>query len=186
MLYLAPGVSQLLLRDESLPNMITEGEFKTLALWRLAIHGSPSRPRFLPLGVSGVYNWRGTIGKTVGPDGSRLDVKGAIPDLDWVAWQGRRVVIAYDAWRSADSLSLRKFLGYALDEATPDHSTISRTRRLYWLETHKAIFRWVLKILEEEELVSGRTVSIDATTLEANAAMKASCGGTTGKATTTI
>src|SRR5215470_10952781 len=76
------------------------------------------------------------------------------------------------AWRTADSLSLRKFLGYALDEATPDHSTISRTRRLYWLETHKAVFRWVLKILDEEGLVSGRTVSIDATTLEANAALK--------------
>jgi transposase len=76
------------------------------------------------------------------------------------------------AWRTADSLSLRKFLGYALDEATPDHSTISRTRRLYWLETHKAIFRWVLKILDEAGLVSGRTVSIDATTLEANAALK--------------
>ena len=76
------------------------------------------------------------------------------------------------AWRTADSLSLRKFLGYALDEATPDHSTISRTRRLYWLETHKAIFRWVLKILNAEGLVSGRTVSIDATTLEANAALK--------------
>src|SRR6266436_5123284 len=76
------------------------------------------------------------------------------------------------AWRLADSLSLRKFLGYALDEATPDHSTISRTRRLYWLETHKAAFRWVLKILDEEGLVSGRTVSIDATTLEANAALK--------------
>src|SRR5882724_120662 len=76
------------------------------------------------------------------------------------------------AWRTADSLSLRKFLGYALDEATPDHSTISRTRRLYGLETHKAIFRWVLKILDEEGLVSGRTVSIDATTLEANAALK--------------
>ena len=76
------------------------------------------------------------------------------------------------AWRTADSLSLRKFLGYALDEATPDHSTISRTRRLYWLETHKAVFRWVLKILGEEGLVSGRTVSIDATTLEANAALK--------------
>ena len=76
------------------------------------------------------------------------------------------------AWRSADSLSLRKFLGYAMDEATPDHSTISRTRRLYALETHKAVFRWVLKILAEEELISGRTVSIDATTLEANAAMK--------------
>jgi transposase len=76
------------------------------------------------------------------------------------------------AWRSADSLSLRKFLGYAMDEATPDHSTISRTRRLYALETHKAVFRWVLKILAEEELISGGTVSIDATTLEANAAMK--------------
>src|SRR6516164_7396048 len=76
------------------------------------------------------------------------------------------------AWRTADSLSLRKFVGYALDEATPDHSTISRTRRLYWLETHKAVFRWVLKILDEEGLISGRTVSIDATTLEANAALK--------------
>jgi transposase len=76
------------------------------------------------------------------------------------------------AWRMADSLSLRKFLGYALDEATPDHSTISRTRRLYWLETHKAVFRWVLKILDQEGLVSGRTVAIDATTLEANAALK--------------
>jgi transposase len=76
------------------------------------------------------------------------------------------------AWRTADSLSLRKFLGYALDETTPDHSTISRTRRLYWLETHKAVFRWVLKILDKEGLVSGRTVSIDATTLEANAALK--------------
>lgn len=76
------------------------------------------------------------------------------------------------AWRTSDSLSLRKFLGYALDEATPDHSTISRTRRLYWLETHKAVFRWVLKILGEEGLVSGRTVSIDATTLEANAALR--------------
>lgn len=76
------------------------------------------------------------------------------------------------AWRTADSLSLRKFLGYALDEATPDHSTISRTRRLYWLETHKAVFRWVLKILGEVGLISGRTVSIDGTTLEANAALK--------------
>src|SRR3954471_2408312 len=77
------------------------------------------------------------------------------------------------AWRVADSLSLRKFLGYALDEQTPDHTTISRTRRLFWLETHKAVFKWVLKILIEEGLVEGRTVSIDATTLEANAALKA-------------
>lgn len=76
------------------------------------------------------------------------------------------------AWRSADSLSLRQFLGYALDEETPDHSTISRTRRLYWLETHKAVFRWVVKFLMKDGLISGQTVSIDGTTLEANAAMK--------------
>jgi len=97
MLYLPPGVPQPVLRDPELPVVITEGEFKTLALWRAANHGGRSRPRFLPLGVSGVYNWRGTIGKTVGPDGSRMDVKGAIPDLDWIVWAGRRVVIAYDA-----------------------------------------------------------------------------------------
>jgi transposase len=76
------------------------------------------------------------------------------------------------AWRSADSLSLRRFLGFALDEETPDHSTISRTRRLYWLETHKAVFRWVIHVLSEEGLISGQTISIDATTLEANAALK--------------
>jgi transposase len=76
------------------------------------------------------------------------------------------------AWRLADSLSMRKFIAYALTEETPDHSTISRTRRLFSVETHKAVFRWVLKILAEEGLVEGKTVSIDATTLEANAALR--------------
>jgi hypothetical protein len=97
MLYLAPGACQPLLRNPALPVVITEGEFKTLALWRAANYGSASQPRFLPLGVSGVYNWRGTIGKTGGSDGSRMDIKGAIPDLDWIIWADRRVVIAYDA-----------------------------------------------------------------------------------------
>src|ERR1700691_1228223 len=76
------------------------------------------------------------------------------------------------AWRLADSRSMRKFVGYGLTEETPDHSTLSRTRRLYSVETHRAVFRWVLKILCEEGLVEGKTVSIDATTLEANAAMR--------------
>ena len=76
------------------------------------------------------------------------------------------------AWRTADSLSLRDFLGFSLEEKTPDHSTVSRTRRLLWLETHKAVFKWVLKILAKEGLVSGQSVAIDATTLEANASMK--------------
>jgi hypothetical protein len=97
MLYIVPGIDPGLFRDVSIPVVVTEGEFKTLALWRLANHGSPREPRFLPLGLSGVYNWRGTVGKAVGPDGGRADVKGVIPDLDWVAWQGREVVIAYDA-----------------------------------------------------------------------------------------
>jgi hypothetical protein len=89
MLYIVPDVDPTFTRDTSLPIVITEGEFKTLALWRLADHRSPNSPRFLPIGVSGVYNWRGTIGKTVGPDGRRLDIKGAIPNLDWIR-PGRR------------------------------------------------------------------------------------------------
>ena len=76
------------------------------------------------------------------------------------------------AWRIADSLSLRRFLGFGLDEQTPDHSTISKTRRLYWLETHKAVFGWVIGVLTGAGLIQGQTIAIDATTLEANAAMK--------------
>jgi hypothetical protein len=79
MLYFAPGTTEAQLEDAALPLIITEGEFKTLALWRLANWGRTERTRFLPVGVSGVYNWRGTIGKTAGPDGERLDVKGPIP-----------------------------------------------------------------------------------------------------------
>jgi transposase len=76
------------------------------------------------------------------------------------------------AWRCGDSLSLRAFVGYALDEAATEHSTISRTRRLIDLETHQEVFRWILTILAREKLVRGKTVGIDATTLEANAAMR--------------
>lgn len=76
------------------------------------------------------------------------------------------------AWRVADSLSLRDFLGCGLAEQTPDHSTVSRTRRLYALETHKAVFRWMLEVLGAKGLLDGQTVAIDGTTLEANAAMR--------------
>jgi predicted P-loop ATPase len=104
MLYFPPGMTEAQLRDVPLPLIITEGEFKTLALWRLANWSHTDDPRFLPLGVSGVYNWRGTIGKTNGPDGERLDVKGPIPDLERVAWKGRKVIIAYDADSSLKDL----------------------------------------------------------------------------------
>jgi transposase len=76
------------------------------------------------------------------------------------------------AWRCSDSLSLRSFVGYRLDEASTEHSTISRTRRLIDLETHREVFAWVLKVLADYDLISGKTVGIDATTLEANAAMR--------------
>lgn len=77
------------------------------------------------------------------------------------------------AWRVADSLGLRQYLGFGLDERTPDHSTISRTRRLIDVETHRKVFLWVLGVLADRGLLKGKTVGVDATTLEANAAMRA-------------
>ena len=76
------------------------------------------------------------------------------------------------AWRAADSLSLRQFLEVPLDAASPDHSTVSRTRRRIDVETHLAVFTWVLQRLFDAGLVRGQTVGIDATTLEANAALR--------------
>src|SRR5438132_1004032 len=76
------------------------------------------------------------------------------------------------AWRAADSLAVRSFVRLALNEAAPDHSTISRTRRLIAVETHRAVFTWVQQRLVEAGLLKGKTVAIDATTLEANAAMR--------------
>jgi transposase len=76
------------------------------------------------------------------------------------------------AWRVADSLALRRFLGIALTERTPDHSTLSRTRRLVDLETHQQVFAWVLGLLADRGLLEGKRIGIDATTLEANAAMR--------------
>ena len=76
------------------------------------------------------------------------------------------------AWRTADSLALRSFLGFELGQSTPDHSTISRTRRLIDVETHRQVFLWVLGMLAEEGLMKGNTVAVDGTTLEANAALR--------------
>ena len=85
------------------------------------------------------------------------------------------------AWRAADSLSIRTFLDFALHEAPPDHSTVSRTRRLIDLETHQAVFTWVLQRLADADLVQGYTIGIDATTLEANAAMRSIVRRETGE-----
>ena len=85
------------------------------------------------------------------------------------------------AWRVADSLALRRFLGIGLDERTPDHSTISRTRRLIDIDTHREVFSWVLGLLAERGLLKGQRLGIDATTLEANAAMRSIVRRDTGE-----
>lgn len=85
------------------------------------------------------------------------------------------------AWRTADSLAVRSFVGLGLDTAAPDHSTISRTRRLIALETHRTVFTWVQERLAAADLLKGRTVAIDGTTLEANAAMRSIVRRDTGE-----
>jgi transposase len=85
------------------------------------------------------------------------------------------------AWRLADSLTLRQFLSIGLDENTPNHVTISRTRRLIDGETHQQIFTWVLERLAQGGLIKGKTVGVDSTTLEANAAMKSIVRRDTGE-----
>ncbi len=76
------------------------------------------------------------------------------------------------AWRCADSLSLRQFLKLGTSEAVPDHSTLARTRARLPLEVHDAVFALVLRLVAEHGLVRGRRVGIDASTMEANAAMR--------------
>jgi transposase len=84
----------------------------------------------------------------------------------------------------ADSLSLRRFLNYGLDEATPDHVTISRTRRLLDEATHQAVFTVGLKEVARRGMLKGKTIGIDTTTLEANAAMRSIVRRDTGESYT--
>lgn len=100
LLYFVPMTDSSWLADMTLPVCITEGEKKTLALWQLAWHGlsdSATVPRFLPIGLGGVWNWRGKVGKTESETGKRQDVKGVIPDFDLIKWKGRTVHIVFDA-----------------------------------------------------------------------------------------
>jgi len=85
------------------------------------------------------------------------------------------------AWRVADSLAIRDFLGLSLDERTPDHSTLSKTRRLIGLDTHRAVSVWVQQQLAKAGLFKGKTLGIDGTLLEANAAMRSIVRRDTGE-----
>src|SRR5262249_31791814 len=95
LLYFTPGTDPALLADTSVPIAITEGEKKTLALHRLSFDGT-DKPRFLPVGLSGVYNWRGKRGKAPAANGGTIDVKGPIPDLDRITSAQRKVYITLD------------------------------------------------------------------------------------------
>jgi transposase len=85
------------------------------------------------------------------------------------------------AWRCADSRTLGQFLGYGPTDTTPDHSSLSVIRNRIDLETHQEVFAWVLKLLAAEGLLKGKTLGIDATTLEANAAMRSIVRKDTGE-----
>ena len=85
------------------------------------------------------------------------------------------------AWRCEDSLSLRKFLGYPLDKSTPDHSSLTRIRQRLPLEVFEQVFAFVLSLVEEHGLLKGKTVGVDSTLLEANAAMKSIVRKDTGE-----
>src|SRR3982750_4888230 len=100
MLYFPPGIDTAWLKDPKVPIAITEGEKKTLALHGLALHDmsdTVEHPRWVSIGLAGVWNWKGTIGKTNDAQGTRVDVKGVIPDFDRITWKGRVVKIIFDA-----------------------------------------------------------------------------------------
>ena len=85
-------------------------------------------------------------------------------------------------WRVSDSMALRPFLGYDLTESTPDHSTLSRIRQRLPLEVHEEVFSWILTVLAKADLLKGKTVGVDATTLAANAALRSPQRRDTGEA----
>jgi hypothetical protein len=95
-LYIPPGVTPAQLQDAAVPIVVVEGEKKALAVRRLANHET-EKPRFIPVAVAGVWNWRGTVGKTTGANGERVDVMGVIADFNRIVWKGRKVFIVFDA-----------------------------------------------------------------------------------------
>lgn len=96
LLYIPVGVKPEHLFDLSLAVVLVEGEKKSLALWRLA-QWETNTLRFLPIALPGVWNWLGVIGKTGGPTGGRIDIRGPIPDLSRIEWKNRTVYIVFDA-----------------------------------------------------------------------------------------
>jgi putative DNA primase/helicase len=105
MLYFPIGTDPAWLADTSLDVIFTEGEYKAIALDRLSrwlglqvgAFSNGNRPRFLVVGLGGVWNWRGVTGKTTDADGNRVSTKGPIADLSLITWDDRRVLILFDS-----------------------------------------------------------------------------------------
>lgn len=98
-LYFAPWTPASWLADTTIPVVVVEGEKKVLALWSVLhneLRKDASHPSFLPVGIPGVWSWRGRVGKATGPDGRRRDVRGVIPDFHHLVWPGRMVFILFD------------------------------------------------------------------------------------------
>ena len=85
------------------------------------------------------------------------------------------------AWRCSDSLSLRDFLAIPFGEDSPDHSSLSVIRNRLPLEVHAAVFQWILGLAAAQKLLKGKSVGVDSTTLEADAAMKSIVRRDTGE-----
>jgi len=134
-LYLPPCDPRLL-DNLNLPLIITEGEKKALALWRMAIdtkNGSGD-PAFLPIGLPGVYGWRGTIGSQTDSHGERVQEKGPIPDLNRIGWLNRKVTIKRPHPKPQESGKTRESYAGEGYKTSSRHGTssmnIRRTRKL--------------------------------------------------------
>jgi hypothetical protein len=114
LLLFGPGESLDVLTDSTVPIVLVEGLKKLLAGWRLARYGAET-PRFLVAGLSGAWNWRGTVGKTTDASGARVDVKGSIPDFDKITWTQRRVLVVFDSDAATNSSVHVARLGLADD-----------------------------------------------------------------------
>jgi predicted P-loop ATPase len=148
LLYFPVGVTPEMLADVRLPILITEGEFKAIAAWRCACFENDS-PRFVPVAVAGVWNFRGTVGKTTGPNGSRRDVGGVIPDIERISWTGRQVIIAYDTDVKTNS-KVRIARWVLRNELLDRHATIGI---LEWpAGDGKGIDDWLAKVGPEKVL----------------------------------
>jgi hypothetical protein len=102
-LYFPPGIPPDRLDDATMPVTVVEGEKKCLSLHRLATYDivtgadNANAARWLAVGIGGVWNWKGTRGKTTNALGKPQPVKGPIPDLDLLVWPGRLVYLCFDS-----------------------------------------------------------------------------------------